>query len=144
MYLFDTNVISELRKVRSGKADANVIQWVTDKDPQQLYLSAISILEIDMGILIIDKRDTKQAGALRKWRDDYLFPSFEHRILDLTLAVCRQCAKLHIPNKRPDRDAFVAATALHNNMTVVTRNTKDFADTGVVLINPWHETGAVQ
>lgn len=138
MYILDTNVVSELRKVKSGRADENVIQWVASKEPQQLFLSAITILEIDMGILAIDRRDTKQAAALRKWRDDYIFPSFEHRILDVTLAVCRRCAELHIPNKRPDRDAFVAATGLVHNMTIVTRNVADFKDTRVKLLNPWN------
>lgn len=144
MFILDTNVISELRKVKSGRADENVIHWVATQEPQQFFISAICILEIDMGILGVDRYDVKQAKALRKWRDEYIFPSFEHRILDVALAVCRQCASLHIPNKRPDRDAFVAATALHHKMTVVTRNTKDFADTGVALINPWNSDGAVQ
>lgn len=143
MFILDTNVVSELRKVKSGRANENVLQWVASKDPQQLFLSAISVLEIDIGILTIDRRDVTQANALKKWRDDYVLPSFEHRILDVTLAVCRQCASLHIPDKRPDRDAFIAATALQNKMTVVTRNTKDFADTGVALINPWQDINSV-
>lgn len=144
MFILDTNVISELRKVKSGRANENVIHWVATKEPQRLFLSAITILEIDMGILGVDRYDVKQGNALRKWRDEYIFPSFEHRILDVTLAVCRQCASLHVPNKRPDRDAFVAATALHSNMTVVTRNTKDFIDTGVALIDPWLSDSSAQ
>lgn len=138
MYILDTNVISELRKVKSGRADDNVIQWVASKEPQQFFLSAITILEIDMGILAIDRRDANQALSLRKWRDNYVLPSFEHRILDVTLAVCRRCASLHIPNKRPDRDAFVAATGLVHNMTIVTRNVNDFKDTEVKIFNPWN------
>ncbi len=137
MYLLDTNVISELRKAKQNKANPAVVDWASGIPSQQLYLSTITILEIDIGILAVERKDARQGSALRHWLEQQIIPAFEHRILDITLPVCRYCALLHVPNRRSDRDAFIAATGLAYNMTVVTRNIADFKDTGVKLINPW-------
>lgn len=137
MYLLDTNIISELRKVKSGKADINVVTWANKQSVSSLYLSAITILEIETGILLIERKDKKQGSALRDWLEGHVIPSFMGRILPIDTAVAQKCAKLHVPDPKSDRDALIAATALVHGMTVVTRNVDDFKGTGVVLINPW-------
>jgi hypothetical protein len=137
MYLLDTNVVSELRKAKSGKADKNVIVWASSVAPASLFLSVISVLELEMGVLAKERRDTVQGANLRHWLEHQVLPSFEGRILPVDELVARQCAKLHIPDPRSDRDALIAATALVHSLVVVTRNTKDFEGTGVELLSPW-------
>lgn len=137
MYLLDTNVVSELRKAKSGKADANVIAWANSVAATSLFLSAITLLELEMGVLAKERCDAAQGKVLRHWLENQVLPSFDGRILAVDELVARQCAKLHIPDPRSDRDALIAATALVHSLVVVTRNTKDFEGTGVELLNPW-------
>ena len=137
MYLLDTNVISEIRKGKGTAAKPSVIRWVQSLPPTSFYLSVISVLEVEIGILLKARRDAPQAEVLRTWLERQLLPSFEGRILPIDIAVVRRCAALHVPNPRSDRDAMIAATALVHGLTVVTRNTSDFRPTGVDLINPW-------
>ncbi len=137
MYLLDTNIISELRKAKSGKANKNVIAWAKDASPSSLFLSVISILELETGILLVDKRDPSQGAVLRAWMNAHVLPAFSERILPIDVAVAQRCAKLHVPDPRSDRDAIIAATALTHGMTVVTRNVIDFNQTGVEILNPW-------
>ena len=138
MFILDTNVVSELRKVRAGKADAQVARWADSIDAGSLYLSAITVLELEIGVLQIERRDTKQGAALRAWLDDYVLPEFAARVLPVDTAVARRCARLNVPDPRAERDALIAATALVHSMTVVTRNLADFEQTGVPLLNPWN------
>lgn len=137
MFVLDTNVVSELRKAGDGKADANVVAWVSSVDAATLYLSAVTLLELELGILRILRRDTVQGTKLRTWMDRYVLPEFSDRILPLDQAVALRCAALHVPDPRADRDAMIAATALVHGMTVVTRNLVDFEPTGVRVMNPW-------
>jgi predicted nucleic acid-binding protein len=137
MFLLDTNVISELRKAGDGKADANVVAWLSSVDATTFYLSAITLMEIELGILRIERRDPAQGARLRAWMDQHILPEFADRTLPVDTAVALRCAPLHVPDPRPERDAFIAATALAHGMTVVTRNIADFAPTGVPLLNPW-------
>ncbi|OGT36069.1 MAG: twitching motility protein PilT [Gammaproteobacteria bacterium RIFCSPHIGHO2_12_FULL_37_14] len=137
MYLLDTNVISELRKAKSGKANKNVIKWAKDVSPSSLFLSIITILELETGVLLAERRDPSQGAILRSWLNAHVLPVFSERILYLDVAVAQRCAKLHVPNPRSDRDAIIAATALAHGMTIVTRNVNDFAQTGVKVLNPW-------
>lgn len=137
MYLLDTNVVSELRKAKSGKADKNVIAWAREVSPSSLFLSVITILELEAGILLVERRDPSQGAILRSWLEAHVLPVFSERILYLDVAVAKRCAKLHIPDPRSDRDAIIAATALVHGMTVVTRNISDFDQTGVEILNPW-------
>lgn len=137
MWLLDTNVVSELRKVRSGSADAKVAQWADSVDASDLYLSAISVLELETGVLQIERRDASQGAILRAWLDQRVLPEFSGRILPVDTAVAQRCARLHVPDRRAERDALIAATALVHGMTVVTRNVADFVPTGVALLNPW-------
>lgn len=136
-YLLDTNVLSELRKIRAGKADQNVAAWAESVDAADLFVSAISIMELELGILSIERRDATQGAALRAWLEQHVLPEFAGRTLPVDTAIAQRCARLHVPDKRGERDALIAATALVHGMTVVTRNVADFQSTGVALLNPW-------
>ena len=138
MFVLDTNVVSELRKVRSGKADARVANWADNVDAASLYLSAMTILELEIGVLQMERRDAKQGATLRAWLDKYVLPEFNARVLPVDTAVAQRCARLHTPDPLAERDALIAATALVHGMTVVTRNAPDFEATGVPLLNPWN------
>jgi len=137
MFLLDTNVVSELRKAKAGKADRQVVAWAERQSPSSLYLSAITILELEMGVLQIERRDPSQGALLRTWFDEHVLPAFAGRILPVDTAVALRCAGLHVPDPRSDRDALIAATAIVHGLTVVTRNLADFEPTGVRLLNPW-------
>jgi predicted nucleic acid-binding protein len=140
MYILDTNVISELRK--AGKTHQNVKKWAERLPSASLYISVISVLELEIGILLIerrdkDRRDKEQGAILRAWMDRHVLPTFSGRILAIDTAVAQRCATLHVPNPRSDRDALIAATALVHDLTVATRNVADFEHTGVGVLNPW-------
>ena len=137
MFVLDTNVVSELRKVRLGKADTNVTAWSQTVDAANLFVSAITIMELELGILSIERKDAPQGALLRSWLEQHVLPEFSGRTLPVDTAVAQRCARLHVPDRRGERDALIAATALVHGMTVVTRNITDFKPTGVSLINPW-------
>lgn len=137
MFLLDTNVVSELRKAKSTKANPRVVAWAARQSASSLYLSAISILELDIGILQMERRDKAQGMVLRHWLESQVLPAFTERILSVDIAVARICATLHVPDRCSDRDALIAATAIAHGMVVVTRNVRDFAPTGVKWANPW-------
>jgi predicted nucleic acid-binding protein len=135
MYILDTNVISELRKAR--KTHPNVKKWAARVPSASLYVSVISVLELEIGILLVDRRDNQQGAILRAWMDRHVLPTFSGRILAIDTDVARRCATLHVPNPRSDRDALIAATALVHGLTVATRNVAHFQPTGVGILNPW-------
>jgi hypothetical protein len=137
MFLLDTNVVSELRKVRAGRADARVAAWADGVDAADLYLSVVSLQELEIGVLLAERRDPAQGAILRTWLDEHVVPAFDGRILIVDDAVARRSARLHVPNPRPLRDGLIAATALVHGMTIVTRNVSDFAPTGVETLDPW-------
>lgn len=137
MYVLDTNVLSELRKARLGKADANVVAWAASVDAGALFVSAISLLELELGVLSVERRDAVQGALLRAWLEQQVLPEFSARTLPVDTAVALRCARLHVPDRRGERDALIAAAALVHGMTVATRNVADFAPTGVGIINPW-------
>ncbi|HLP67825.1 MAG TPA: type II toxin-antitoxin system VapC family toxin [Rhizobium sp.] len=136
-FLLDTNVVSELRKIGDGKADPNVVAWIEAEDAIRFYISAITILELERGVLGVQRRDARQGARLRSWLDDRVRPEFAGRILPIDDAVATRCAHLHVPDRRNEADALIAATALVHNLTVVTRNVKDFEGTGVIVVDPW-------
>jgi len=137
MFVLDTNVVSELRKVRLGRADARVAAWADTVEATTLFLSVITVMELEQGVLHIERRDPTQGVVLRAWLESQVLPAFDGRILPVDIAVARRCAKLHVPDPRAERDALIAATALVHGMTVATRNGGDFEATGVELVNPW-------
>lgn len=137
MYVLDTNVIAELRKIKAGKANPNVAKWNDSVAPSQAFISVVSVLELERGILQIERRDSAQGTILRVWMDDHVMPAFAGRVLSIDYPVAQRCAKLHVPDPKPERDALIAATALVHGMAVVTRNVEDFLLTGVEVLNPW-------
>jgi predicted nucleic acid-binding protein len=140
MFVLDTNVVSELRKSRHGKADIHVVNWADQAEASTLYISAITVLELETGVLQMERRDKKQGAVLRAWLNDQVLVEFRDRVLPVDTSMARCCAGLHVPDPRAERDALIAATALVHGMTVVTRNTADFIATGVALLNPWEES----
>lgn len=143
MYVLDTNVLSELRKVRLGKADVNVAAWADTVDASDLFVSAISIMELELGVLSVERKDSAQGAMLRLWLEQQVLPEFAERTLPIDTLVAQRCARLHVPDRRGERDALIAATALVHGMTVVTRNVADFKPTGVNIINPWHDNSGI-
>ncbi len=139
MFILDTKVVSELRKVRHGKADINVTAWAESVDAADLFVSAITILELELGVLSIERKDATQGIMLRAWLTQQVLPEFVGRTLPVDTAVAQRCARLHVPDRRGERDALIAATALVHGMTLVTRNVADFQPMGVSLVNPWEE-----
>ena len=137
MFLLDTNVVSELRKAGDGRIDARVAAWIAAQDAAGFFISALTLMELEIGILRIERRDDEQGRRLRRWMDRHVLPEFEDRTLPVDAAVALTCARLHVPDPRAERDALIAATALVHGMIVVTRNRADFEATGVRLVNPW-------
>ena len=137
MYVLDTNVVSELRKIHSGKADKYVAQWAEKTDLNDLYLSVITIQELETGILLAERRDAKKGKILRAWLSEQVLPAFANRILPVDVIVATCSARLHVPDPQSFRDSLIAATALAHHMTVVTRNVSDFSNAGVQILNPW-------
>lgn len=138
MFLLDTNYLSELRK--KSRADPNVVAWSRAHRDADSFVSIMTILEIEKGILRLLRRDAVQSRILREWLDGTIIPEFVGRLLDVTLPIARRAAALHIPNPRPDNDALIASTALVHGLTVVTRNTADFNPMGVSTLDPWSWT----
>jgi len=137
MYLLDTNVISELRKAGDGRADAAVMAWLRGRDAGQMFISALTLMELEIGILRVERRDAPQGARLRAWFDSRVVPEFAARTLAVDATVALRCARLHVRDPRAERDALIAATALVHGLTVVTRNSAAFAASGVALVNPW-------
>ena len=137
MFLLDTNVISEMRKLGDGRADPAVVSWLSAVDADTVFVSAITMMELEIGILRIERRDMAQSKRLRLWMETRVLPEFGPRTLPVDLAVATACARLHVPDPRNDRDALIAATALTHRLTLVTRNTRDFQVEGMAIVNPW-------
>lgn len=137
MFLLDTNVVSELRKTGDGRADPSVVAWIAARDADLFHVSALTLMELEIGVLRIERRDAAQGARLREWLDERVLPEFRRRTLPVDAAVALRCAALHVPDPRSDRDALLAATALVHGLTVVTRNVADFRATGVPLVDPW-------
>lgn len=137
MYLLDTNVVSELRKAGAGRADPNVTRWAASVPTPRLFISAITLMELEAGVLLMERRDPRQGALLRTWMSAQVVPAFAGRVLPVDETVALRAAALHVPNPGPERDTLIAATALAHGLTVVTRNISDFEPTGVPWVNPW-------
>lgn len=137
MFILDTNVVSELRKAKAGKADPKVVAWASSVPFGSLFVSVVTLLELETGVLLVERRDPVQGALLRAWLDQHVLPTFHGRVLDIDTRVAQRCARLHVPDPRAERDALIAATALVHGMSVVTRNVADFQPTGVATLNPW-------
>jgi len=139
-YLVDTNVWSELRN--PARTDRNVEAWARAAEPAEMYLSVVTVFELERGVLLVERRDPPQGARLRRWLEDRVLGPFERQILSVDGAIARRSAALHVPDPRPERDALIAASALAYRMTVVTRNVGDFEPMGVTLLNPWDASGS--
>jgi predicted nucleic acid-binding protein len=139
-FLLDTNALSEMRKIRLGRADPKVAAWSEQVSARDLFVSVITLQEIEQGLLLLQRRDAAQAGALRHWFDAQVLPLFAGRTLPVTTEIALCCARLNVPDPKPYRDGLIAATALVHGLTVVTRNEGDFSATGAALLNPWNWT----
>lgn len=137
-WVLDTNVISELRKIRSGKADCRVAEWVSGLRPGQLFLSVVTLHELEHGVLLAEHNDPAQGAVLRRWLDESVTAAFDRRVLPIDEVIARRAAALHVPDPAPFRDALIAATALEHGMRVATRNVRDFQRfAGLTVVNPW-------
>ena len=139
-FILDTNVISELR--RPDKADHNVLAWASGVPVANFYLSAITVLELELGVLQIERKNSASGNVLREWLNRQVLPRFEGRILPDDAAVALRCARLHVNDRRSERDTLIAATAFVHGMTVATRNASDFEATGIAIFNPWQGAAA--
>ena len=135
MFVLDTNVISELRRGKPQQSGA-VRAWAAAQPDGKLFMSAITLLELELGIQALERRTPPQGGSLRVWLTA-VRAEFAGRILPFTENTAPLCAALHVPNPRPERDAMIAASALEHKFAVVTRNVADFVGTGVEVVNPW-------
>jgi hypothetical protein len=137
MFLLDTNAVSELRKARAGRADTNVAAWAAGAAAASMFVSVITIQELEIGVLLAERRDPPKGAVLRRWLEQQVLPAFGERILPVDTAVARRSAVLHVPDPRPIRDALIAATALVYGLSMVTRNVADFAPMVAEIIDPW-------
>ncbi|ODP38806.1 MULTISPECIES: type II toxin-antitoxin system VapC family toxin [Sphingomonas] len=137
MILLDTNVVSESRKLGSGRADAGFVAWLEAVAPDTTYLSAMTIFELEHGVLRMERRDPVQGPMLRRWLINTVYPTFEGRVLAMSAEIATRCAQLHAPDPKSERDAWIAATALVHGMTLATQNVSDFTATGVPIVDPW-------
>lgn len=142
MYVVDTNVVSELRKIRAGRADPNVAAWVGTVDAGTTYVSALTLYELELGVARLENRDQRSGAVLRRWLDEDVRAAFDGHVLAVDSKVARRAAGLHVPQAAPVVDALIAATALEHGMAVVTRNAADFARfTGLAIVNPFRDGG---
>jgi len=133
-YLLDTNVVSALR-VR-GRNPA-VETWAASIPIVDLFITAITISEIERGVVAKERVDTAQGIILRRWFEDHVLPAFTGRVLPFDLASARILANYRVPEHAPLDDALIAAVAEAHHMIVATRNTKHFVALGVRCHNPW-------
>ena len=137
MYLLDSQVVLELRKAKAGRTDAGLATWAAGVSRQNLFLSALSLLELENSAKEIERQDKAGGAALRAWIADQVMPAFEGRILAVDAAVVRRRAQLALADTR---DALLAATAIEHGLTLVTRQTAAFKGARLKLFNPWGYT----
>ncbi|MCC5951112.1 MAG: type II toxin-antitoxin system VapC family toxin [Acidimicrobiia bacterium] len=137
-FLLDTNIVSELRKVRGGTANPGVAAWAERVSSAELFISAITMHELEHGVLLVERSDPAQGALLRTWLDQSVAAAFKDRVLPIDERVVRRAAALQVPDPAPFSDALIGATALVHNMSLVTRNLMDFQRFETLeVINPW-------
>lgn len=136
-YLLDTNVVSELRRARAGRADPRVVGWATATPTLHQWISVITLHELEHGVCSAEHSDPAAGEVLRRWLEDDVLPAFDQRILPVDLHVARVSARCHVPDLKDLRDTLIAATAAVHGLTVVTRNSCHFARLPAPTFNPW-------
>lgn len=138
MYLLDTNIVSEIRKISNGKVNKGVADWFKVAEADSQFISIITLFELQKGVLLAaHNNDLAKANALQAWLKVLRF-NFTDRILPVNTKTALLCAALHVPNPRPPFDSLIAATALAHDLILVTRNTKDFQNIdGLRILNPF-------
>lgn len=137
MYLLDTNVISECRKCGGGDAGVQRFMRRANREKAARYLSVITLGELQRGVRVLRHRnDVKQAALIETWLET-LKCDYAREILPIDQTICNVWARLRVPNSQHAIDKLIAATALVHELIVVTRNVKDFSDTGVKTYNPF-------
>ena len=137
MYLVDTNVISEIRKRSKANAGVRTFFANAERDDSAVFLSVITIGELRRGVDLIRHRgDTRQANLLEKWLVEML-RYYQDHVLDVDEDVAQLWGRLRVPHPENVLDKLIAATALVHDLTVVTRNHRDFANTGIPVLNPF-------
>ena len=132
MFLLDTNIVSESRK---PKPHGGVIAWLAAQDTNALFISAMTIGELQRGVEVTRQQDANKAGQIESWLEQIVASG---QLLPLDAAVCREWARLmHGKSDTLTEDAFIAATAMVHRLTVVTRNVRDFKALGVPTLNPF-------
>jgi toxin FitB len=139
MFLLDTNVISELRRSKAGNANRGVTDWANEVPAALMFLSVISLHELEHGVLLAERADPAKGELLRAWLNDSVIPAFSGRIVPVDVSVVLRAAGLHVPDPAPFRDALIGATAMVHGLSVVTRNARDFERfDGLDVFNPWN------
>ncbi len=138
MYLLDTNVISELRKIPKGTDDENVCAWAKSVDSALMFMSCVTVFEIELGIQLHRRKDVVQSAVYHEWFHGHVIPLFAGRVLPINEKIALIAAELNIPDRRPINDGYILATGIVHQLTIVTRNEKDFNDAGVKVFNPWN------
>ena len=138
MFLLDTNVVSEIRKIAVGRANPSLERWARGLDGAAAFVSVITLHELEHGVLLAERRDPDGAVPLRQWLNVDVLDAFADRVLNIDQTVATVAASLHVPNPAPINDAYIAATALVHKLTTVTRNLADFTRfSGLEVVNPW-------
>lgn len=138
MYLLDTETAAELRKASMRRGDKGLRDWAASVDMADVYLSAITLQELEMGVRFSERDHPKRGAVLRDWMTRQVNHHFSARVLPINAAVALKAAELHSQRSRTLSHAFIAATASVHGLSAVTRSVSSFSDTGVNLINPYH------
>ena len=144
MYLLDTPVINELRKAKTSGCDAGIFRWASGVARQNLYMSAISLLELENSVARAERRDRMQAAPLRTWLDEQVMTAFDGRILPVDADVVKKRATLNHIGSKNERDALIVATAQLHGLVLVTRNVAGLKTARVKIFNPWGFTPAAE
>lgn len=132
-FLVDTNIISDSR--RTPYSPARI--WLSAQRVSDIRMSVITLFELEVGVQRAERKDPQRGHELRKWLDNNVRPNFRDAFIPVDYRVAQVAANLQVPDPKPHMDGLIAATAMVHSLILVTRNVKDFEQTGVRLFNPW-------